>query len=109
MSFFILSFFFFFNDPATTEIYTLSLHDALPICMPAPPIAAASPACFAFAPSNKRASMRQPNPGKARDEGLFAHQRRRALRRYRAAQDAARRATREFSAERHPCRLRAWR
>src|SRR2546429_6735297 len=25
------SFFFFFNDPATTEIYTLSLHDALPI------------------------------------------------------------------------------
>src|SRR5580658_11255936 len=23
--------FFFFNDPATTEIYTLSLHDALPI------------------------------------------------------------------------------
>src|SRR5262249_61387180 len=27
------SFFFFFNDTATTEIYTLSLHDALPICM----------------------------------------------------------------------------
>src|SRR5258708_33549910 len=25
------SFFFFFNDTATTEIYTLSLHDALPI------------------------------------------------------------------------------
>src|SRR5256885_11993154 len=25
------SIFFFFNDPATTEIYTLSLHDALPI------------------------------------------------------------------------------
>src|SRR5437667_6011727 len=25
-------FFFLFNDPATTEIYTLSLHDALPIC-----------------------------------------------------------------------------
>src|SRR5438552_14802335 len=25
------SFFFFFNDPAPTEIYTLSLHDALPI------------------------------------------------------------------------------
>src|SRR5437764_8022032 len=23
---------FFFHDPATTEIYTLSLHDALPIC-----------------------------------------------------------------------------
>src|SRR3712207_7891777 len=26
-----MSFFFFFNDTATTEIYTLSLHDALPI------------------------------------------------------------------------------
>src|SRR5690348_17989732 len=38
MNYFILSlhvilffFFFFFNDTATTEIYTLSLHDALPI------------------------------------------------------------------------------
>src|SRR5215216_7938497 len=29
--FFIFFFFFFFNDTATTEIYTLSLHDALPI------------------------------------------------------------------------------
>src|SRR5256884_8564119 len=28
-----LSFFFFFNDTATTEIYTLSLHDALPISL----------------------------------------------------------------------------
>src|SRR5215208_8452624 len=27
------SFFFFFNDTATTEIYTLSLHDALPISL----------------------------------------------------------------------------
>src|SRR5256885_12239993 len=30
--FFAWSLFFFFNDTATTEIYTLSLHDALPIC-----------------------------------------------------------------------------
>src|SRR2546427_10617483 len=33
-----IRFFFFFNDTATTEIYTLSLHDALPIwpaCRPA--------------------------------------------------------------------------
>src|SRR5206468_12219150 len=30
-SFLILVLFFFFNDTATTEIYTLSLHDALPI------------------------------------------------------------------------------
>src|SRR2546422_4163061 len=28
-------FFFFFNDTATTEIYTLSLHDALPISLQA--------------------------------------------------------------------------
>src|SRR5438477_2078671 len=28
--------FFFFNDTATTEIYTLSLHDALPICFDVP-------------------------------------------------------------------------
>src|SRR2546426_7720387 len=28
--------FFFFNDTATTEIYTLSLHDALPICIDPP-------------------------------------------------------------------------
>src|SRR6266567_8296278 len=27
---------FFFNDTATTEIYTLSLHDALPTCGPLP-------------------------------------------------------------------------
>src|SRR5438034_7166754 len=41
----LLFFLFFFNDTATTEIYTLSLHDALPICdrqaqqppVPAPP------------------------------------------------------------------------
>src|SRR5256885_13321902 len=28
---YVSTFFFFFNDTATTEIYTLSLHDALPI------------------------------------------------------------------------------
>src|SRR5205085_10647161 len=31
LHFLIFFFFFFFNDTATTEIYTLSLHDALPI------------------------------------------------------------------------------
>src|SRR5205807_9558625 len=33
---FLFLFFFFFNDTATTEIYTLSLHDALPIWSSAP-------------------------------------------------------------------------
>src|SRR3712207_7108270 len=32
----VMWFFFFFNDTATTEIYTLSLHDALPISDRAP-------------------------------------------------------------------------
>src|SRR2546430_3637550 len=38
---FLVNIFFFFNDTATTEIYTLSLHDALPI-LPAPPMRFAS-------------------------------------------------------------------
>src|SRR5438477_8655090 len=36
LMFITLFFFFFFNDTATTEIYTLSLHDALPIYVNAP-------------------------------------------------------------------------
>src|SRR2546430_14126049 len=36
--------FFFFNDTATTEIYTLSLHDALPISCLGPPTEGAGPA-----------------------------------------------------------------
>src|SRR5215467_5450136 len=38
-------FFFFFNDTATTEIYTLSLHDALPISL----VAAYERGLFTFA------------------------------------------------------------
>src|SRR6266702_2822705 len=38
-------FFFFFNDTATTEIYTLSLHDALPITSRTVPNSSASSAC----------------------------------------------------------------
>src|SRR6478672_13970028 len=34
---------FFFNDTATNEIYTLSLHDALPISRPSPTSACCSP------------------------------------------------------------------
>src|SRR3712207_7579003 len=37
-----MSIFFFFNDTATTEIYTLSLHDALPI-YPGRPVARGRP------------------------------------------------------------------
>src|SRR2546422_5755444 len=44
-----MSFFFFFNDTATTEIYTLSLHDALPISWPRP---------CSFSPPTSRATLR---------------------------------------------------
>src|SRR5260370_38911498 len=37
----LLNIFFFFNDTATTEIYTLSLHDALPISRVSFPLSAA--------------------------------------------------------------------
>src|SRR3712207_9050595 len=36
----VLSLYFFFNDTATTEIYTLSLHDALPISGKRKPLSA---------------------------------------------------------------------
>src|SRR5437867_11023803 len=53
-----LSSFFFFNDPATTEIYTLSLHDALPISRRsrAPTSGSGSPgsACPARPPTSTR-------------------------------------------------------
>src|SRR5256885_5088475 len=45
--------FFFFNDTATTEIYTLSLHDALPICRSGP------------APDRRAAPGPWPRPGRA--------------------------------------------
>src|SRR5579884_4397545 len=41
---YVLLSFFFFNDTATTEIYTLSLHDALPISPPVIEIAPPAPA-----------------------------------------------------------------
>src|ERR1041385_9407900 len=43
-------FFFFFNDPAPTEIYTLSLHDALPISCRGRGAAYTSPPCPPFPP-----------------------------------------------------------
>src|SRR5215467_2897281 len=51
LSFFVFSFFFFFNDTATTEIYTLSLHDALPICR-----------CRSRRRSGSRRPTRRPRP-----------------------------------------------
>src|SRR5438445_2343308 len=50
---------FFFTDPATTQIYTLSLHDALPICSRSErPNAAES----STAPANSRSEVAVPPP-----------------------------------------------
>src|SRR5437879_7830555 len=58
---FLSFFFFFFNDTAPTEIYTLSLHDALPICgpglrPPSPRSRVAGDAKRGSAPHRERAS-----------------------------------------------------
>src|SRR6266567_8714828 len=54
MLFYLLSyFFFFFNDTATTEIYTLSLHDALPI-LPTPGSSHCSAPTWGCAPTTVR-------------------------------------------------------
>src|SRR2546427_12940846 len=47
-------FFFFFNDTATTEIYTLSLHDALPICIRRARLLVHDPKSFAEQPRLRR-------------------------------------------------------
>src|SRR2546422_788082 len=66
-------YFFFFNDTATTEIYTLSLHDALPICSrhrrePAAPV------CLRPAPASAGGEFR-PRHGRSRARRLSARHR----------------------------------
>src|SRR2546422_11558182 len=51
---------FFFNDTATTEIYTLSLHDALPISFPHSPKHVALYQKFGFWPQALTAVMSKP-------------------------------------------------
>src|SRR2546425_8910007 len=59
-------FFFFFNDTATTEIYTLSLHDALPISRGDPmigvPLASASRMFTGHGSSHRTGIQRQRAP-----------------------------------------------
>src|SRR2546430_11979758 len=59
------SIFFFFNDTATTEIYTLSLHDALPISTPRSRRVRGPPAARRCAPCEP-ATSRMPPWGSAR-------------------------------------------
>src|SRR5256885_15499907 len=67
--------FFFFNDTATTEIYTLSLHDALPISHPHPGENQETRIChhpvqsllaISFRPSDPRVPLAQ-RPRRGRD------------------------------------------
>src|SRR3712207_6969497 len=51
---YILYYFFFFNDTATTEIYTLSLHDALPISTASSPGGARTKSSWKTAPAGRR-------------------------------------------------------
>src|SRR5258708_21205247 len=57
------SFFFFFNDTATTEIYTLSLHDALPISQSPPRAAMGQPSS-----TMQRTASMQPRAASSRSE-----------------------------------------
>src|SRR2546430_13563696 len=59
--------FFFFNDTATTEIYTLSLHDALPIS-PIATIRARSGSASGAAPTRSRKPCSTPAPHARRSE-----------------------------------------
>src|SRR3712207_8117820 len=56
-------FFFFFNDTATTEIYTLSLHDALPISARRPRPGTAVGRAGAVGPAGGPTPRRRPDPG----------------------------------------------
>src|SRR5256885_8549374 len=62
--------FFFFNDTATTEIYTLSLHDALPISADGGGLAGGQPVEPAGPPACRRAAR-----GLAGPDAAVAHRR----------------------------------
>src|SRR3712207_7588711 len=59
---------FFFNDTATTEIYTLSLHDALPICRRM--VHAARCSFRAFAAAHRRSQLDRLTPARRASAGL---------------------------------------
>src|SRR3712207_9430786 len=63
--------FFFFNDTATTEIYTLSLHDALPISSgwPGPDVTGTIPSVTA-SPGGRREEKRRQTHQRIFDEAI---------------------------------------
>src|SRR2546422_2614853 len=54
-------FFFFFNDTATTEIYTLSLHDALPISAPRARPSGCASSVGGRSPASQSSAFPRPN------------------------------------------------
>src|SRR6267378_3494548 len=66
------SFFFFFNDTATTEIYTLSLHDALPISAAPHGFGVVRVRCFLAAGDEQHAEHGASNPDGARGTEALA-------------------------------------
>src|SRR3712207_8323655 len=71
--------FFFFNDTATTEIYTLSLHDALPICSSRGPRATTRPPATPRSRPAARRSARSRRRGRG-VRGPAAHRDRKSTR-----------------------------
>src|SRR5258707_6946339 len=61
LSFVSFPFFFFFNDTATTEIYTLSLHDALPISLVPWLVKVRPPRALPERLAGKQITMRRPS------------------------------------------------
>src|SRR2546427_8663218 len=84
--------FFFFNDTATTEIYTLSLHDALPIWVHRPRGAAAR---------GRRRRRRLPPQGRRQPGGPRHRRRELPARRVRLEQ------TRDHRSEEHTSELQS--
>src|SRR5438105_10246149 len=70
-------FFFFFNDSATTEIYTLSLHDALPISSPETEFAAGPSLCDSRASTSIH---QKPSLDSAQSTKSFFHRDRKSTR-----------------------------
>src|SRR3712207_8221291 len=81
--FVLIYFFFFFNDTATTEIYTLSLHDALPIFRQRD-----------RRDGDDRGRRTERDVAAAHPSGAPRAQQRRALRRLRSREDRDRKSTR---------------
>src|SRR3982751_7012533 len=86
--------FFFFNDTATTEIYTLSLHDALPICRAGTPPAPPPPGKRARTCRSDRKSTRLNSSHDQISYAVFCLKKKKQQQRCRARRQAARRGTR---------------